>query len=301
MSVIKHKRVLMTWLIWLCVGTGLLLIVDLGLQIVGADRWAELIRSHTGRLESGRVLDNFAPLLPARYNAAQLEGLPAPVKRYFRAVLNDGQPIVSAVSIDMTGKINLSTTTQTWKSFTSQQRIVTRRPGFLWDAQIALLLGVSTRVQDSYITGQGQIAAKLFGLFTIASAQGGGELARGEFMRYFAESPWYPTALLPSQGVRWEAIDDQSANATIVDGDISLTLLFRFNETGLITSVYAKQRSAGVGKDAVMQPWVCNFSNYQMHSGMLIPTTGEAAWIKSDGKKPYFVGEVKKVRYEFAR
>ena len=31
------------------------------------------------------------------------------------------------------------------------------------------------------------------------------ELQQGEFMRYFMEALWYPTALLPSQGVRWEA------------------------------------------------------------------------------------------------
>ena len=32
------------------------------------------------------------------------------------------------------------------------------------------------------------------------------EMARGELMRFFAEAAWYPTALLPSQGVagrRW--------------------------------------------------------------------------------------------------
>ena len=57
----------------------------------------------------------------------------------------------------------------------------------------------------------------MLGLFTVAQAQGQGsdELARGEFMRWFAEAPWYPTALLPSQGVRWQAVDDTSAQATL--------------------------------------------------------------------------------------
>ncbi|HUG25440.1 DUF6920 family protein [Piscinibacter sp.] len=50
--------------------------------------------------------------------------------------------------------------------------------------------------------------------------------------RFFAEMAWYPTALLPSQGVRREAIDDRSANATIVDGRLTLTLVFRFNASG---------------------------------------------------------------------
>jgi hypothetical protein len=120
-------------------------------------------------------------------------------------------------------------------------------------------------------------------------------------MRYFAESPWYPTSLLPSQGVRWEAVDDASANATIVDGPITLTLLFRFNDAGLIASVRAEARGAGVGKDGamVMLPWDCGFSDYRPQDGMLIPMGGEAAWIRPEGRKAYFVGNVQKLRYEF--
>jgi hypothetical protein len=37
-------------------------------------------------------------------------------------------------------------------------------------------------------------------------------------MRFFAEAACYPTALPPSQGMRWDAVDDASANATAVDG-----------------------------------------------------------------------------------
>jgi len=117
-------------------------------------------------------------------------------------------------------------------------------------------------------------------------------------MRYFAEAAWYPTVLLPSQGVRWQAVDDASANATIVDGPITLTLLFRFNEAGLIAYVRADSRGAGVGKDIVMLPWDCGLSNYQPQDGMLLPMTGEAAWMRPEGRKAYFVGHVKKLSYE---
>ncbi|MEO7362298.1 MAG: DUF6544 family protein [Gemmatimonadaceae bacterium] len=70
--------------------------------------------------------------------------------------------------------------------------------------------------------------------------------------RYFAEMAWYPTALLPGQGVRWEAVDERSANATLVDGPISLTLLFRFDDARLIKSVHADARGATQGKDGAL-------------------------------------------------
>ena len=242
---------------------------------------------------------------PARFDARfyvnELDGLPAPVQRYFRAVLTDGQPIIAAATIEMIGTINMSATAAQWKPFTSHQRVVTSvagvRPGFLWDAQVAMFPSVHARVVDSYAAGQGHLIAKLLGLFTVADAHGGGELARGEFMRYFAEAAWYPTALLPSQGVRWQAVDDASANATIVDGPITLTLLFRFNEAGLIASVRADSRGAGVGKDMVMLPWDCTLSDYRPQDGMLLPMTGEAAWVRPAGRTAYFVGHVKKLSY----
>ena len=289
----------MTWLLWLGGVVGVLVLATVGLAMYGARHWADLIHMHKGQLESARAHGSDRPPFPARYDARELQGQPAPLQRYFSAVLKDGQPIIAAANIDLAGTINMSATGEQWKPFTSQQRVVTRRPGFLWDARVALFAAVAARVEDSYIAGQGRLIAKLLGLFTVADAQGGGEMARGEFMRYFAEAAWYPTALLPSQGVRWDAVDDTSANATIVDGPITLTLLFSFNEAGVIASVRAESRGAGVGKGMVMLPWDCGLSNYQWQHGMLLPMTGEAAWLRPEGRKTYFVGHVEKLSYEF--
>lgn len=291
----------MTVLLWIGFALGVLVVMAIGLRVVGATRWAELVRTHTSLLESGSVGAQGRLPSPARFDAHELDGLPAPVQRYFRAVLKDGQAIIAAATIEMTGTINMSATAEQWKPFISRQRVVTRKPGFLWDAQVDMFPGVPAHVEDSYIAGQGRLKAKLFGLLTVADSHGDGEIARGEFMRYFAESPWYPTSLLPSQGVRWEAVDDASANATIVDGPIALTLLFRFNDAGLIASVRAEARGAGMGKDGVMLmlPWDCGFSDYRPQDGMLIPMTGEAAWVRPEGRKAYFVGQVHKLRYEF--
>ena len=214
-------------------------------------------------------------------------------------MLKEGQPIIRAASVELAGKFNMSATGEQWKPFTSQQRVVTRRPGFLWDAQVSLLPGLTVRVVDSYIAGKGLLQAAVLGLYTVADVSGGGEIARGEFMRFFAEAPWYPTALLPSQGVRWEAVDERSANATINDGPLRLTLLFRFNDAGLIESFRAEARGAMDGKEMTMIPWEGNWSNYQKRDGMTVPLTGEVAWMRPDGRRPYFIGTVTSVNYEF--
>ncbi len=282
----------MAWLTALLV----LPIAVAGLTAFGAMRWADITRSLTADLEAGRVPP---PASAARYDASEIEGLPAPVQRYFRTALTPGQSIVSAAAIEMTGNFNLSATGEQWRPFTSRQRVTTRRPGFLWNARISMLPGLTVRVIDSYIVGNGLLRASLQGLFTVAALRGGGEIARGEFMRYFAEAVWYPTALLPSQGVRWAAAGDRSANATMRDGPLTLSLLFHFDDAGLIDSFRAEARGGMVGKRMVQAPWEGRFSNYQTRDGMSVPLAVEVAWMRPEGRRTYFKGAVTRLRYEF--
>jgi hypothetical protein len=290
----------MVWLYWLGFFLSSLVVVCAGLYACGTKRWAVTTRTLSSRLETAKIDEKAELPSPRRYDSRELEGLPAPVQRYFRAVLKDGQPVIAAATLELNGTFNMSATGEQWRPFTSQQQVVTRRPGFLWDAQISMLPGLTVRVVDSYIAGQGRLHAAILGLFTMADVSGDGEIARGEFMRYFAEAAWYPTALLPSQGVQWEAVNDQSANATIADGPLTLTLLFRFNDAGLIASFRAEARGGMVNKIVVMAPWEGNWSNYQKRDGMTVPFTGEVAWIRPEGRKPYFIGTVTSLSYEFS-
>lgn len=89
-------------------------------------------------------------------------------------------------------------------------------------------------------------------------------------------------------------MDNNSANATLVDVPITLTLRFGFDEAGLITSVHADARGAGAGNDLVMLPWDCSLSNYQSRDGMIVPTRGEVA----KGDKSYFVGDLTSINHE---
>jgi hypothetical protein len=76
--------------------------------------------------------------------------------------------------------------------------------------------------------------------------------------------------------------------------------LFRFNEAGLIDSVYAHARGGMVGDAVVMMPWECRVSRYAQSNGMIVPSLGEAAWIRPEGRKPYFHGALTSLAYEFA-
>ena len=124
---------------WLGLVLCMLAVAAVGVLAYGSRRWADTIRKLTGRLEAARIDGKPGPQSPQRFDAHELESLPAPVQRYFSAALKDGQPIIAAATVELSGTINLSGTEEQWKPFTSRQRIVTRRPGFLWDAKVSML------------------------------------------------------------------------------------------------------------------------------------------------------------------
>src|ERR1700674_3490077 len=226
----------------------MILIVILGLMVVitvaliyGSRRWESATKEMHAKLEAARL-----PIGTRTYCTDELIGLPAPVQKYFRAVLKEGQPIVSALRVKHSGTFNMGDTGEKWKGFTSTQRVIAQRPGFDWEARIEMMPGLTARVHDAYIAGEGILYATLFGLVPVAYLRGTPEIAQGELMRFLAEAAWYPTALLPSQGVQWKAVDDFFAKATLKDGETAVTLLFRFGVNGLIKSMRAEARGRTV-------------------------------------------------------
>jgi len=262
----------------------------------GAWRWEAGTRELRARLDATRL-----PAHPARFDPRELGELPPPVQRYFRAVLQDGAPMIAAVRMAHAGTFNLSESGEQWKDFTSTQYVLARRPGFDWDGRIAMLPGLPVRVHDAYVGGEGILHATLLGLLTLADLRGTPEVAQGELMRYLAEAPWYPTVLLPSQGVRWDAVDETSAKATLRDGEVTATPLFRFDANGLIAAVSAEARGRTVQGKLVPTPWEGRWWNYEARGGMRVPTEGEVAWLLPGSAQPYWRGRVRQLSYEFAR
>ena len=263
--------------------------------LYGTKRWQLDTRGLHTRIGAARV-----PITRKSYDPRELEGLPAPVQRYFQAVLKEGQPLIAAVSVEHTGTFNMSETGEQWKPFRSTQRVITQRPGFVWDARIRMAPGMTVHVYDAYVAGEGVLTAKLFGLLTVMKQSSTPELAQGELMRFFAEAAWYPTALLPSQDVVWEAIDDTQARATLTDGTTTAELVFQFDDQGLISSVRSDGRYREVDGALVATPWQGRLWNYELRDGKLIPLDGEVTWLLPEGPKPYWRGRIQRIEYEYA-
>lgn len=262
----------------------------------GKRNWAQLTRERVAQLNAAEL-----PASTRRVDFSELDSLPTPAQAYFRAVLKDGAPIVTAVDVEHVGRFNLDENGARWKPFSSTQRVVTRRPGFVWDGRITMLPGLTVHVHDAYVAGVGILQPSLLGLVTLFEMRSTPEVAEGELMRFLAEAAWYPTALLPGQGVRWEPVDDHSARVTLTDGVTAVTLLFNFDpDDGLVRSVKAEARGRAVGNQVIPTPWEGRWSNYQWRNGMRVPTEGEVAWLLPQGRQPYWRGRIDRIAYTFA-
>lgn len=261
--------------------------------VYGRHRWARITAHLHARLDAVRIAPD-----AARVDFRELDALPTPVARYLRTVLRDGQPRLRSARFVQHGTFNLASDGERWLPFDAEQHVQVARPGFDWNARVWLAPGVPIRVHDAYADGTGSLRASLLGAVDVANLEGGGDVAEGELMRWLAEAPWYPTALLPGEGVQWRPIDTGSAEASVTDGDVRVALVFRFGEDGLVAAVHAPSRARTVGRRLVPTPWEGRFGGYAWRQGMRIPTEGEVGWHVDGAFRPYWRGRTLQVAYD---
>lgn len=274
----------------------LLVTIAVAVHFVGQASWRSSLQSLQAELTSGKV----APQVKT-YSIQELEGVPEPVQRYFQTVLNDGQALIRHVRIKHRGSFNMGETDNNWQPFTSDQLVATYPRGFIWDASIRMAPLMTVSVVDAYVAGRGVLEAKLFGLITVMKQPQSPELDQGELLRFFAETAWYPTALLPSQGVEWQAVDASRATATLADRGTIVSLTFTFNESGLIESVRSDDRFRAANGKQIATPWEGRFWDYVERDGMLVPNAGEVAWLLPEGSRPYWRGDIADIHYEYVQ
>ncbi len=284
-------------MVWkIVVGTVLGLVVALVAMIL-VGRWVWHTRSKELLTELAASAHEGGP---REFALSQLEGLPVPVRKYLSQVLSAGQKPVESVRVSHSGTFNMGTGDPQWRPFSSTQDVVVDGPGFLWNANIRMAPGMPARVHDAYVNGRAVLTARLFGLITVMESPDSPELAQGELLRFLAEAPWYPTALLPNRTLTWTALDDDAARLTLVDGDLSVSLVVRFGVDGLIESVHSDGRYRDIDGTQIRTPWEGRFWNYEERDGMLIPLDGEVAWLLPEGRRPYWRGHIDAITYEFA-
>ena len=152
-------------------------------------------------------------------------------------------------------------------------------------------------VRDSYTNGKGAMRARVGGLFRIVDQHGTPEIAAAALQRFLAEAVWVPTALAPRPGLVWSPIDDTTSRVTLTDGPSTVSLDMTFGASGEIVGT-SGMRFRDVKGRPVLTRWVGEHREYRRIENMMIPTSGEVAWVVDEGRVPYWRGRLVEVRFD---
>ena len=266
---------------------------------VASRRWHEATERETHQMTRRAA----RPVGAVSFEA--LESLPAPVARYFRTVLLDGQPRIRSARLAQTGRFRSRESADPaagWQRFTATQVFTVEPPGFVWDARIRMAPLVSVRVRDAYVEGHASMLGALLAVAPVVNESDRRELRAGALQRYLAESVWFPTALLPRDGLAWSPIDDSHARATLSDGETSASLDFEFGPGGEIVGAHTTSRLRAVaGEKGRYQelPWGGRYRRYEDRGGIRVPVESEVYWVVDGREQPYYRGRNVGVDFDY--
>jgi hypothetical protein len=261
---------------------------------VGSQRWKRGTVEALERLEAGAT-NECAGYRFERDRA--FAALPGPVRRYFTFALAPGQPAIRRAFLHQDGELRTGARDR-WRSFRAIETFSTDPAGFVWDATVPGLPLLPLRIRDCYSGGRGASEASLAGVVPLGGRHGSVETDSASLLRYLAELPWVPTALLPESGVRWSAIDRDHARATLTHRGITVSIDVEFGARSEIVHI-AAMRHRDVDGKPVLTPWSGRYGTYTRMDGMMIPTSAEVEWCPPDGAVAVWRANVACAEYEF--
>lgn len=218
------------------------------------------------------------PGAPGGFTDAELDGLPEPVRRYFRTAMAPGAPLAQAARVEMRGRLRFG---NRWIPFRAREVLAPHR-GFVWTARVA---GVITG-SDRYLRGRGGLDWRFLGVVSVMRASGP-DVDRSAAARGGGEAAWVPSALLPRWGVAWSAADDAHLSARYCVDDVELAVRYRTNGGGRIRSLtfdrWGDPDETGAWG---LHPFGIDVTGYGTHAGLTVPTSGRAGWFHGTDRWP---------------
>ncbi len=159
--------------------------------------------------------------------------LDEPVQRYFLHGIKTGTPLVSYVELEMSGSFKRNPDGD-WLPMKALQ-IISTSPGFVWKANVGKSL-IKLSGADYYSQGKGRVKFSLWGLIPLVDAQNQ-DINRSSAGRLGVEYFLLPSALLPHNGVTWQAISHNTIQANFQIDDEPITLTLNIDHDGKLLKV----------------------------------------------------------------
>jgi hypothetical protein len=210
------------------------------------------------------------------------DSLPEPVRRYLAHATPSGEAGAPGVRLTMSGRIKVGI----WLPFVAAQRCDGK--SFVWRASVGLGRLRPLVVTDRYERGEGSMAGKLAGRWTLFE-QTDANVVRSAAGRAALETVFAPRAFLPGRGYAWRAEDDDHIVATTENPPERVEVHLHTAPDGRLLGV-AAQRWGEVGKGTFgYLPFGADMYAERRFGDLVIPSSVTAGWnYGTDRYSPFF-------------
>ena len=145
-------------------------------------------------------------------------------------------------------------------------------------------------VTDALVENAGCPKVTALGVIPLVRAKPTEALTRGEMLRYLAELPYAPDAMLHNPALEWREVNgNQLAVATDVGG-LRAEVVFTLDPDGRVGSVRAEDRPRSVQPPTLPTPWEGQLADYRQQQGRWVPYSGQVAWVIGGQRNLYWRG-----------
>lgn len=257
---------------------------------LAAGIWLQLSDRLADRREISRLLA-LQPAKPALFDPAIVADLPKPARDYFNFTIAPGTPLRTVAIIRMSGLMGLGTKADpNYRDMEAEQHLAAPE-GFVWQVRSGIISGTDATAWGRF---------RLLGVVPVGRGGGDADFARSAFGRYVAEAVfWTPAALLPSEDVTWQAVNENTARVTITHNGMTQSVDVVIGDGGRPVEVSLQRwTNANADKEFRLQPFGGTLSEFREIDGFTIPFHVEGGnMFGTEDYFPFFIADVRSISF----
>jgi hypothetical protein len=216
---------------------------------------------------------------------AELEPLPAALRRYLMRTGVVGQPQVQNFHATFRGRIR-SGAAATWMEFTGEQYNFYDQPSrlFIMDAS---MYGIPFEAFHRFVGGAATMRVKVASIVPMINASGP-EMTKAETVTLFNDMCIFAPGSLVDPRIEWRDAEPHRVSARFTNAGISIEAVLTFNDAGELVDFVSDDRLAGSpdGKSFTPTRWSTPLSDYRAFGPHTLSGQGAGRWHPSGGE-PY--------------
>ena len=244
--------------------------------------------------EKNQILSQIPESEPGIVYEEQLQSLPEPVRKWLDRTGIVSRPEIRYGWVRQSALMKMKPGQKQWFSAQAEQIFTTQNPAFLWTVKLKMNPLIFIKGRDKFVDGKGEMRIRMNSLINVVNEKGE-KMNEGTIQRYLGEIVWYPSAAL-SPYIRWEAIDDFTAKATMIYKGTEGSGTFYFNEEGDFVKFIA-MRFKGNNSDAKRYEWIISVQDYAVMDGLRIPAKMTATWKLDEGDWTWLKLTIQEIKY----